>query len=663
MKVRLTEIRLRPTGKKVRLDRDVEVESLFVGRGPDNDLSLKGLTISLHQATFRMSEGRLYVEAASGQEVNVNGLVTTGERIGPGDILKIGSWELRVLQPEADAQVDVALEYEETDRGEGERAALDERTTLGLEAGIFARRPLAWIGIGTILVGFLLVPLFWSPAQSPWNTGDVSRGHAYVENDCQKCHSGFFQAVKNEDCMTCHHDIGRHSPPEMAMAELDNADCATCHLEHRGRQVDLADLGSGFCSDCHSDLGSKLAETTLRNASDFGEDHPPFQLALVTNPLEEAVSVDVTDDLVEVSGLEFNHLRHVGKAVTGRGDTKQYLQCGACHEPDAGGLYMKPVVFEDHCQDCHRLDFDATAPPNFAPHGDPAVIRDRIRGFYATRVLNGDVKDAEAPRRLRLRRPGARLSSEEAELSRRWVEAKVERAERRFYERPGTCDLCHELAPGEASDGGMGVAPVQIQDIWVPGSVFSHGSHAPFACVKCHPAAAVFDPEPDSALPRPEWSMKDSIPYELIAREPTTRVSNEAGDILIPDMAVCRECHAGANVWGGEKVPSPCSMCHPFHVRDNGPMGTGVTSSSAAPSSGSGAPPPVGELDAPGVEGEEATGVDAASTHAPRSDHAAMPANHPSVGRAGYVTISRADSRAPRNPQRNPHSDLFSRLN
>ena len=104
----MTEIRLRPTGKKVRLDRDVDVESLFIGRGPDNDLSLKGLTISLHQATLRMADGRLYVEAAPGQEVNVNGLVTTGERIGPGDILKIGAWEVRIALPEADADVDVA---------------------------------------------------------------------------------------------------------------------------------------------------------------------------------------------------------------------------------------------------------------------------------------------------------------------------------------------------------------------------------------------------------------------------------------------------------------------------------------------------------------------------------------------------------------------------
>lgn len=574
MRVRLTEIRLRPTGKKVRLDRDLDVESLFIGRGPDNDLSLKGLTISLHQATLRMADGRLYAEAAPGQEVNVNGLVSQGERLAIGDVLKIGSWELRVIEPTSVGEFDVALEYEETDRGEDERAALDARVRLGLESGAFAMRPLAWAGIVLVLSLFLLLPLAWEGAQSPWNTGDVSRGHAYIENDCQSCHSGLFRPVQNQDCMTCHHDIGRHAPQTMSMEALDDASCATCHLEHRGRQVDLADLGAGFCADCHSDLASTLPATALRNASDFGDDHPPFRLALVTDPAEEAVSVDVTPDLVEVSGLEFSHLRHVGKAVSGRGDEKQYLQCGACHQPDAGGLYMKPVVFEDHCEDCHQLDFDATAPKNAVSHGDPAVIRDRIRGFYANRVLDGDVKDPAAPRRLRLRRPGKRLTADEAELSRKWVDGKVAAAERRFYERPGTCDLCHTLAPGAASDGGMGIAPVQVQEVWVPGSIFSHGSHAPFACVKCHPAAGVFDPEEDTSLARPSWSLEGAIPYELIPREPTTRVSTVSGDILIPDVAVCRDCHAGAMASGGEKVPSPCSMCHPFHVRANGPMGT-----------------------------------------------------------------------------------------
>lgn len=568
MRVRLSEIRLRPTGKKVRLDRDVDVESLFIGRGPDNDLLLKGLTISLHQATIRRGDGRFYIEAAPGAEVNVNGLVSQGERIGVGDRVKLGTWELRVLEPEED--FDLAIEYEEVDRPESERAALDGRTRIGLPEGVFSMRSLAWLGIVSIVLLFFAIPLVWQPLQSSWNTGPVSRGHAYIEDACASCHAGYFETVQNEACTTCHHDIGRHAPPEIALSTLDEADCADCHLEHRGRDVDLADLGSGFCSDCHADLSVQLPDTPLRDASDFGDDHPPFQLALVVDPREEPVSVDRTPDLVEVSGLTFDHLRHVGQAVSGRGDEKQYLQCGACHQPDAGGLYMQPIEFETHCQDCHRLDFDASAPADLVPHGDPARIRQRIRDFYSARVLSGEIRDESAPRRLRFRRPGASLSSEDAALSRAWVERKLGEAEFRFFERPGTCALCHTLVPGEASDGGMAVAPVRIQDVWVPGSIFSHESHAPFACADCHPAAAVFDPDDESGVARPPWSYEDRIPYALIERGEETVVSEASSDIMIPEIETCRDCHAGADASGGERVPSPCSMCHPFHVRQHG---------------------------------------------------------------------------------------------
>lgn len=570
MRIRLVEIRTRTSGKKVRLERDLDVEALHLGRGPDNDLSLRGLTISLRHATLRASEGRVSIEAASGQTVAINGRVTAGDRVAVGDTLKIGAFELRLLEPVPG--FDVVLEYEEVERAENERRALDLRTKLGIEHGLFSRRLLSWVLGLAVLALFFAIPLLFGGAQSSWNTGDVSRGHAYIESDCGACHTGSFRGVRNEDCMECHHDVGRHAPPALAMAELDEAACASCHLEHRGRDIDLADLGSGFCSECHADLAARLPETTLRDASDFGSDHPAFKLSVISDPTKPAESLDVTPELVEETGLVFNHLHHVGRAVSGRDGEKQYLQCGACHQPDAGGLYMKPIEFERHCQDCHRLDFDKAVPPTFTPHGDPAVVRARIRGLYSERVLAGDVKDPEAPPRLRLRRPGSVLTPEEAELSRRWVESKVEAAERRFYDRPGTCATCHALRPGEASDGGMGVAPVKLQTVWVPGSTFSHASHAPFACVKCHAAAGVFDPDPETALARPGWSQPDAVPYGLIDRDGGAPTSERSADILIPSIETCRECHAGAGERGGEKVPSPCSMCHPFHVRAHGPM-------------------------------------------------------------------------------------------
>ncbi|MEZ4292271.1 MAG: hypothetical protein R3E53_17700 [Myxococcota bacterium] len=159
-----------------------------------------------------------------------------------------------MLPPESGS--DLTLEYEEIDRGGNRRAALDARTRIGIESGLFAMRPLAWIGIATILVLFLLLPLVWSGSQSPWNTGDVSRGHATIENDCGSCHSGLFRPVRNQDCMGCHHDTGRHAPVEIRWPSSTRPPADLSSRASRP-QVNLADLGSD-CSDCHRDLSTRL---------------------------------------------------------------------------------------------------------------------------------------------------------------------------------------------------------------------------------------------------------------------------------------------------------------------------------------------------------------------------------------------------------------------
>jgi len=568
MHVRLTEIRLRPTGKKVRMARDVEVESLFIGRGPDNDLSLKGLTISLHQATMRMSEGRIYIEAAPSQSISVNGLITTGERLAVGDEIRIGSWEVRVLEPEAG--VDIALEYEEVDRGQNDRYVLDARSHLGLEKGLFARRPLSWAAVTIILVGLLVVPLAWAPAQSPWATGDVSHGHAYIENDCQQCHSGVFQAVQNSNCLTCHYDTGLHAAPESGVEAIENAACSDCHLEHRGREASLADRGSIACAECHSKISEVAPGTELENVSDFGTDHPTFKLSVVTDPHNDPESIKMGPDVVEDSGLLFNHFMHVGNSVTNLDDEEQFLNCSSCHTPDADGRAMLPVSFEESCQNCHSLAFDESAPDRVAPHGDAGEVRTFIREFYWTRILSGELTDKSAPYELRSRPRGASLTESESVISRRWVDGKLADAEKRFFGPSGACRTCHESEQGTASDGGMGVRQVRLQEVWAPGVLFSHDTHTPFTCARCHSAAALLDP--DSDLPRPDWSLEGRIPFELILLDESMTTSEEAADILIPGIETCRECQAGPSASGRGVVPSPCSTCHPFHNQDHGIM-------------------------------------------------------------------------------------------
>jgi hypothetical protein len=278
-------------------------------------------------------------------------------------------------------------------------------------------------------------------------------------------------------------------------------------------------------------------------------------------------------DLEERSGLDFSHLRHVGQRLPTPDGSKAILSCDRCHSLGDGGTTMRPIDFEESCQECHLLTFDDRLPGREAFHGDPALVRQRLRELYSDQVVRGEVSDERAPRALRFRRPGAPIEGSERKLVEDWVERKVSDASRHLMVKPGECDRCHEVLPGAASDGGPGVAPVEVAEIWMPRSEFRHETHAPFACRDCHAAAAVYDPEDAPELARPEWSLPDARPYglwtpselrEATGFEPSVRSS----DVLLPNIERCRTCHGGQTA-SPPKVASGCGMCHPFHRKEH----------------------------------------------------------------------------------------------
>ncbi|OZA92268.1 MAG: hypothetical protein B7X57_08595, partial [Erythrobacter sp. 34-65-8] len=42
--------------------------------------------------------------------------------------------------------------------------------------------------------------------------------------------------------------------------------------------------------------------------------------------------------------------------------------------------------------------------------------------------------------------------------------------------------------------------------------------------------------------------------------------SKTSNDLLLPEVAVCRECHLGEDARKAE-VPSSCAMCHSYHPK------------------------------------------------------------------------------------------------
>ena len=70
---------------------------------------------------------------------------------------------------------------------------------------------------------------------------------------------------------------------------------------------------------------------------------------------------------------------------------------------------------------------------------------------------------------------------------------------------------------------------MRVAGIWYGEAKFTHARHSTMDCKDCHAAAT----------------------------------SSSATDLLIPDLANCRQCHSGAD--GGSKVASTCVACHRYH--------------------------------------------------------------------------------------------------
>ncbi len=579
----------RPRGKKWAEQAElVEPSVLTIGRGTDNTVALPGLTIALHHATIEVRGGQIHLEPVETNDVVLNGRrVRGGRRLSAGDEIRIGPHRLRVTEPEA--LEDVRLEIELAPEQQRDPAALAKHAEVATEPRWLSRRAASWLLVLGIPIAFLAVPLV-TGSQDAWNSGTVSRPHSYFANECGRCHEVGFQRVQDTSCLACHSRVGHHADEEVRTAELTGIRCAECHMEHNGH-AGLAILEQQLCSDCHADLQQRFANAKVENASDFLENHPAFQIALVTDPAEEPVEIEwppARGPLPEErSGLKFPHAKHIGRVVRDF-ETKQRVEvrCNDCHVPDKAGLTMEPIVFERHCESCHALGFGVT-------HGEPVTMRNELRAHFGGFSIRGqrEVVEEALPRRAPGRKPPERERYDPED----WSKARREEVERaaaevnqEFEER--ICNDCHEIRPGAAEDGGFDVAPVQVAQVWMPQAGFSHRTHEPFPCRDCHAGAAVHAPE-DAEQPRPAWSLEGPgnlyslwTPEEYAAAHPDRaplQASEAATDILIPGIEGCNGCHAGADAGPG-MVGSDCVLCHPYHRDELGPM-RATTGSGAEP--------------------------------------------------------------------------------
>ena len=116
-----------------------------------------------------------------------------------------------------------------------------------------------------------------------------------------------------------------------------------------------------------------------------------------------------------------------------------------------------------------------------------------------------------------------------------------------LFERRACVD-CHEVRRADTADGPVWkVTRVELPDKWMPHARFDHAAHGTSLtpCSTCHAA----------------------------------ETSEKAGDVLMPGIETCRDCHGGEN---GEAAPATAAA--PPRAPSPGARGTATASTARVPS-------------------------------------------------------------------------------
>ena len=552
------------TGREIVREREVSSERLTIGRASENAIHLPDLAVEQqHLVIIPQANGALKAEAVSTLGFSHEGRTVREAIVNRGRPaeFEIGSYRLSIDWSD-DGKPTITQLAVSRDAGE----IKDKLRGFGLDGAMPSRRVVSWLAAVGILVAFLAIPIITHlnrPDVEPdikvpgnvlmdasWSTGPLSFTHHGLEDNCEACHTQAFVSVQDETCVVCHDELDEHAKPSRmadgraphssgeailwnvahAFGKPGPGACTQCHTEHEGK-IRMQPPSEKFCADCHETLDTRLTDTTLGNAADFGKVHPQFKALVYPERGAKAQRISLEDNPRNFGGLKFPHDMHlsatngVARMASRLNPRVRALDCASCHEEDSDGVSFRPVEMEEACEDCHSLVYDKVG----------STFRSLRHGNVAE--MQADLLAADRSRRTPVstgrRRPGQ--FGEGGLYYSNFGRAMPGRLTRAALASDGMCGECHYPAAG----GGLDVEKVvQTKRFYLKGW-FDHEAHKEEDCTSCHAA----------------------------------ETSDDATDLLLPDLASCRDCHEGETAVKAE-VPSNCAMCHSYHPR---------TGSAAAP--------------------------------------------------------------------------------
>ncbi len=547
-------------GREIVRDRTVEANELSIGRATDNAIHLPDLAVEQRHVGLREeADGTIEVTALGTLGFTIDGRTETSAVVPPGHGAELALGSSRLTLAREEGLTSITIRQVEKTGGK------DVLRGFALSSALPSKRAVSWILAAVVVIALLTVPIVTHLLRDPvendpdrladgqvvmdstWSTGPLSKAHHALEENCEACHSTPFVSVQDETCLSCHEEIDDHAArPRLArgMPPFSRGDavqwkiaetlgkegplgCVACHTEHEG-PLEQAAATEKFCADCHQTLDTRLTDTGLANAHDFGVQHPQFRPAFYTKlGADKPIRVSLAKPPVEMNGLKFPHDIHLAsnggaaRMAISLGRYGAPLECSDCHEPSGDGDSFVPVEMESSCESCHSL-----------------VSGRNSAGF--TKLTHGNVEA------LRAELARVNRGPRRAMVSGRTRPGQFAQGQRYYsnFGRPfgaymaisnalGPRGICGECHLPTTTNGTPDVMPVNLPDRFLWKGHFSHAAHEQEDCTTCHAADT----------------------------------SGTANDLLLPDLKVCRDCHLGETVAATAKiVPSGCAMCHSYHA-------------------------------------------------------------------------------------------------
>ncbi len=512
-------------------------DELVVGRGSGCLVRVNSRSAALsHAKVYSNPEGELVVEDLnSGIGTRVNGVTVKKHVLKPGDKVKVADVTFTVFN---DGTYWGFHEVREEGKEE-DRDQIISRWGKDLDLGRFYP---SFTSFSLLLVAAVGLVAFIEPYVGMntelWSSGPISNAHKMIENDCGACHPKPFEPVQDNRCLNCH-KLSDHAPA-MKTVSADHPDydfrCADCHHEHNDT-AGIIDTNSKLCTQCHAKLGELYPPTKHPKVSSFNR-HPEVAVSIPQYSAEgepagtKRVSMDDRAGLVDTTRLKLNHKKHLVKDLRSP-DGPKTLACTDCHGLSDDLQKLKPITFEAHCASCHTLGFDERLPTKYVPHGETDTVYNFVYAEYAKLFLETERPGSRGEFVKRFR-PGSEpeVSNPTLEFTKQFVEQESRKAEQELFTKTA-CFLCHQVRPTSLNTPGRSnyrVLTPHLPSVWMPETIFDHGSHQEVKCDSCHG---------------------------------NVRASSETSDVLLPKISDCRSCHGQMGQTG--KVGSDCATCHSYH--------------------------------------------------------------------------------------------------